>query len=319
MTALAFAAISALVTPGPRGEPSPPPPPGIEVEVRCVDDSTLKARLLDETLELETKYGTLRIAVADVRRIEFATRVPPADADRIAAAVAGLAGSDFKSRERATAELKAFRARAYPAVLKATSHTDPEVVARAKAVLDHIRDHVPAGLLETRALDVVTTDDSTIAGTLTAATLRVRTLAFGEQPLKLADVRTLGAAGTVGDAAHAPHGPANLMTYANQFGKELVFRVTGTAPAGQWGGGGFGGRGGMAAQPGGVWGTDVYTLDSDLAQAAVHAGALQPGQTGVVRVRIVQSPGQFTGSARHGVASNPFQGFPAGAYEFIRR
>jgi len=171
---------------------------------------------------------------------------------------------------------------------------------------------------------VVYTDDSKIAGRLTAASFRVRTFQFGEQSLKLADVRTLGPAGVAADDANAPHGPANLMAYANQFGKELVFRVTGTINGAAPGGGmafpAGPGRGGWAmAATGAVWGTDAYTLDSDLSMAAVHAGVLQPGQTAALRVRITQSPAQFTGSIRNGVMSNQFQMFPAGAYEFVKK
>src|SRR5688572_7626587 len=118
MSALALAALAAAVAPAPRGEPTPPSG-SPEIEVRLLDDSTLKVRLLDEKLELHTKHGTLHIAAADVRRIEFATRMPPGDADKIAAALSGLESSVFKTRERAAADLKAFRARAYPAVLKA--------------------------------------------------------------------------------------------------------------------------------------------------------------------------------------------------------
>src|SRR5690242_18829304 len=46
------------------------------VEVRFTDGSTLKVKLRDEKLELQTPYGKLLIPAADVRQIDFATRVP---------------------------------------------------------------------------------------------------------------------------------------------------------------------------------------------------------------------------------------------------
>jgi hypothetical protein len=105
----------------------------------------------------------------------------------------------------------------------------------------------------------------------------------------------------VGPAVTAPN---NMMAYQNQFGKELVFTVTGPQPGG-------------AGQ--GVWGTDVYTLDSNLGAAAVHAGLVQPGKSAVVSVRVIASPVQFVGSFRNGVGSAPYGNYPNGAYEFIRK
>src|SRR5262249_20100063 len=55
-----------------------------------------------------------------------------------------------------------------------------------------------------------------------------------------------------------------------------------------------------------VWGTDVYTDDSILAAAAVHAGILQEGQTGVVKVTILPGQQSYQGTTRHGVASMPY-------------
>ena len=112
-----------LISPVRRSDaaaPDPTPPDaarsavGLEVEVKCIDDSTLKLRLLDDKLELVTKYGFLQIAVADIRRIEFAHRCPPDVAEKIALAISKLGHPDFQIRERATADLKAFRERAYP-------------------------------------------------------------------------------------------------------------------------------------------------------------------------------------------------------------
>jgi hypothetical protein len=56
---------------------------------------------------------------------------------------------------------------------------------------------------------------------------------------------------------------------------------------------------------GAVWGTDVYTDDSDLCRAAVHAGAI--GLEGGT-VTVMRSEGRplYIGSARHGVTSHDY-------------
>jgi len=55
-----------------------------------------------------------------------------------------------------------------------------------------------------------------------------------------------------------------------------------------------------------IWGTDVYTGDSALATSAVHAGAVKPGETSVVRVTVVTPLSQYQGSVRNGVESHDF-------------
>ena len=96
----------------------------------------------------------------------------------------------------------------------------------------------------------------------------------------------------------ASDGPSNLMGLCDQVGQTHYFRVFG-------------------ADTGTVWGTDTYTSDSPLATAAVHAGAVQPGQTGIVKVTIVPPLPAFNGSTRHGVTSSAYGPFP-GAYQIVK-
>jgi hypothetical protein len=311
--ALSAALIISPVRRSDGAAPDPTPPDsargaaGLDVEVKCIDDSVLKVRLLDEKIELVTKYGFLQIAVADIRRIEFAHRCPPDVAEKIALALSKLGHPDFQVRERATADLKTFRERAYPFVLKATKSDDPEVSRRADDVVKHIQGRVPAPQLEPRLNDVIHTDDSKISGKLTAQSFRVQTAIFGEQALKLADARSLrsGAATVAEELQNWPLAPATLMAYQQQYGKEMTFNLTGF-PVG-------------SGQQASVWGTDIYTLDSNLPAAAVHAGVAKPNENVTVRVRIVQSPPQFVSSFRNGLNSTAYGNYNAGAFEFVRK
>jgi hypothetical protein len=93
--------------------------------------------------------------------------------------------------------------------------------------------------------------------------------------------------------------PGNLQQIRAKIGETLAIRVTG-------------------ANNGAVWGTDIYTTDSKLAAAAVHAGAVKIGQTAVVRVKIVPSPPGFQGSTRNGIPTAGFGPFTA-AFEFLKK
>jgi LCCL domain len=88
----------------------------------------------------------------------------------------------------------------------------------------------------------------------------------------------------------AADAPARIQDLCDTPGTTYYFRATG-------------------AIDGSVWGTDVYTGDSALATAAVHAGALKDGETAVVRITVMPPLAQYQGSVRHGVSSHDYGRF----------
>jgi thiol-disulfide isomerase/thioredoxin len=52
-----------------------------------------------------------------------------------------------------------------------------------------------------------------------------------------------------------------------------------------------------------VWGDAVYTLDSDIGAAAVHAGLVAVGETKAIKVWIVPAPSAFAAAERNGIQS----------------
>jgi hypothetical protein len=163
---------------------------------------------------------------------------------------------------------------------------------------------------------VQTIDGCRLIGRIEMAAFRVRTAPFGEQQLRLADVRSLRSLNYEEPevvAVDALPDPGTMMAFQGQVGKTLAFQVTGrnsgVAPQLP------GAAAGAVVVGGSLWGTDVYTLDSTLALAAVHTGILKPGQTGIVKVKVLGPQGAFTGSDRNGVQSMAY-GFFNGAYQF---
>jgi hypothetical protein len=282
-------------------EPVPPPTtPGL-VEVRFTDGSVLKLTLMDAKIEVVTPYGRLAVPVGDIQKIDFATRLDDDSAKRIEEAIPNLAHPQFGKREAATAELLKLGQKAWPALLEAAKSKDAEVARRANDLLDRIRDTVPAEQLEVRKFDVILTEHSKFSGRMEAAALKAVSNHFGDVQLKLADMRSLRVPGLADETAavvHADPDPGALSLYHDKIGQSFHFRVTG-------------------AVTGSIWGTDVYTVDSPLATAAVHAGVLKVGQTGVVKVTILASPQVYTGATRHGVTSQPYGVFSA-AYKVSR-
>jgi LCCL domain len=93
----------------------------------------------------------------------------------------------------------------------------------------------------------------------------------------------------------AADAPGNMVGLCKQVGKTFYMRVLGE-------------------EVGTVWGTDVYTGDSALAAAAVHAGAVKLGESAIVKVTVVTPPKQFHGCTRNGISSHGYGAF-ATAYK----
>lgn len=265
------------------------------LEVRFTDNSVMKLAIKEDRIAVTTPYGKLSIPVADIRRIDFGFRVPEDVAKRIDAAITDLGHPEFRNREAASAILLGLREKAYPSLVKATKNTDTEIANRAEELVKKLDETIPAELLKSREFDIIHTETSKIAGKLDAATLKASSKQFGDVQIRLEDAFVLSSKSTEPevDTANVALGPQNLLQHQNEIGKTFVFKVTANNPGGT------------------IWGTDLYTTDSSLPLAVIHAGVLQPGQTGVVKVTIMPSPPAFIGSTRNGVTSQPFQAYPA--------
>lgn len=108
---------------------------------------------------------------------------------------------------------------------------------------------------------------------------------------------TTGSATTTVTGTTAVDAPVNLTSYRNKVGQTFEFTVKG------------------AVGGGGVWGTDVYTDDSNVAAAAVHAGVLVVGQTKVLSISILPGQSSYTASTRNGVSTSSW-GAWTGSFSF---
>lgn len=66
----------------------------------------------------------------------------------------------------------------------------------------------------------------------------------------------------------------------------------------------------------GVWGTDLYTSDSSVCTAAVHAGRTSLRDGGTVTIRIREGAQGYSGSARRGIESSDYGPWEA-SFEFV--
>ncbi len=119
---------------------------------------------------------------------------------------------------------------------------------------------------------------------------------LGDPPHQFgASAQLLG--GTVsGSETFLTSAPANMTAFRGQVGHSFLFELAGSSA-------------------GTIWATDIYTDDSGLAKAAVHAGALRPSETGLVKVTVLGSLSSYQGTTRNGVTSLGFGSWP-GSYQF---
>lgn len=79
-------------------------------------------------------------------------------------------------------------------------------------------------------------------------------------------------------------GPDTLVSYRGKNDEVFYFKVTGTTD-------------------GEVWGSGIYTDDSKLAAAAVHAGVLKKGETGIIKVTILAGQASYDGTTENEVTT----------------
>lgn len=301
---LVLAGVGAAVF-GVAQEPAKPEPakPGGTWEVKYIDDSTMKLTLLDESLTLFTPHGTLQIPARDIRKIEFGTRLSDADQKAVDAALADLAGTETAKREAAKKLLLEVGVKALPAVQRAAKRLAGAAKAEFTQVADALTLRLPNRQAVPRDTDVIHTDESVIAGRIGTHTLRVQTFQFGEQKLKVTDVTVMqfGKLSAVARNENLEMLPENMVVQValQRVGQTVGVRVTGV-------------------NNGAVWGNGPYTSDSTVGMAAVHAGALKVGETGVVKLRFVPNLQQYGSSTENGITTSAFGPFTSGSFEIIK-
>jgi hypothetical protein len=276
----------------------PKKPVASNAEVRLIDNSKIVLTLLDSMVPIQTPHGKLMVPLAEVRKIEFGFRVPEEIAKQIDAAMADLADMDTRKRDLAGERLLKIGPRAHPAVVRASKGANRDLAITARQLLEKFQERFSEERLPRHEMDVIHTDDAKIAGRIEITGVRVLTPQFGDKTLKLADimsVRSILPGAPDSEVVTVLPGPDNLLNHQGQIGKIYHFKVTG-------------------ANSGTVYGTEIYTLDSHLATAAVHVGALKVGQTGTIKVTMMAGQNAYQQTTQNGITSNAW-GQYSGSYK----
>jgi hypothetical protein len=235
-----------LVSAQPPDDPKKTEEPAELAEVRFTDDSVVRMSILQERVEITTKYGKLTIPIADIIKIDFGVHVPAELEKKITKAVEDLGSENYKTREMAVKDLVSWGPYAYPQVYRASKSDLAEVAKRGQLALEKIKAKHPARNLRLREEDVIVTASFTVVGKITTQSVKGRAENFGEvdmQLAKLRSIRWLGAASeaeVVVDAGkHGGVGQWMDTGYEVRQGARLFITANGTVNLWPQGGNGY--------------------------------------------------------------------------------
>jgi hypothetical protein len=160
-------------------------------EVRFNDGSLVRMTILQQDVEVMTKYGKLTIPLSDVRKIELGLHLPSGLDVKIDQSIRLLASNAYKEREDATKGLVQAGHLAYPFLKKASASNDLEVTHRVTSLMKRIAEKHPPELLRMKEEDVIHTSEFPVIGRLVSPTIKANSAHFGNLDLKLSDLRTV--------------------------------------------------------------------------------------------------------------------------------
>lgn len=182
-------------------------------EVRFGDGSVVRMSLLQESIEVQTKYGKLVVPTSEVRRIDMGRHVPVGLDRSIDDSIRLLSSDAFKQREDATKTLLQAGHWAMPALQKASASPEIELAKRAQFLAQKISEKAAPEALRIRVEDVIQTTEFPIVGRIVSTSFKAHSPLFGEQALRLSDVRSIQLRGPRAQAEFAldaaKHGSAS--------------------------------------------------------------------------------------------------------------
>ncbi|MGE3808081.1 MAG: hypothetical protein AB7K24_25755 [Gemmataceae bacterium] len=161
------------------------------IEVQFVDGSNVRMQFLQDKIEVETRYGKMTVPVEEIRRIDFAFRLSPAQAKLIDAAIADLNNETFERRQEASEKLLEIGPPALPMLAQASKSKDIEVAKRAKEAIEQIRARFPAEKLYFPDEDVVHTEKFRAIGKIVGDAFKAKSAYFSDMRILFHDLRSL--------------------------------------------------------------------------------------------------------------------------------
>lgn len=248
--------------------------------------------------------GQLSIPIVEVDRISLAARPTDARHQWIETLIQEILSKTPRSPQ-AIERLEALGVEAYPQV-KQYCETLPEGKAPSlEELLEGWNERGLFGESELAGFDVIEIGEDRLVGRVEQTSLLFRSQSMGQFTIEISDLAVLLKAERKESAEDEASGdvlpdPGSLTQFSHKLNEKLRFQVVGAAD-------------------GSVWGSDLYTADSNLATAAVHAGALEIGESGIVVVEILPGENAYGSSVQNGISSRPWNAYSLSYRIIVRR
>jgi hypothetical protein len=189
-------ALLALAVPGlPRGgddkKGDKKADPKAEVEVKFADGSTVRMVLVQESIDVVTKFGKLTVPTSQIRGIDLGVHLPPGMDKKIEECIKRLSSDKFKERDAALNELVEMGPYAYPSLHNAAKDGDLETQQRIQTAIKKIKAKVPENMLRLTSNDRIITTEFPIVGQIVSPTFKAKTQYFGDLEVKLTEIRSV--------------------------------------------------------------------------------------------------------------------------------
>lgn len=172
-----------------------PVPAAPKFEVFFEDGSKVKMTMEQESLVINTEYGTLTVPLARVQRIEFGAHLPEGMAEKVGQEIKRLGNSTYQDRVQAAKYLVEHGRFTYRAARKADKANDSERANRLEAIIREIETKFPASVLAIEEDDCVLAGKQPIYGRIQGGHLKARSQYFGSVALKMTELRCMKSLG----------------------------------------------------------------------------------------------------------------------------
>jgi hypothetical protein len=203
-TALALAlAATATVSSSLMAQEKAAAPAADPVKLTLMDGSVLAGNLGTDAIEVQTKYGLLKIPLSDIKSFTPGLVSHNDYSEKLTGLIGDLGADGFAEREKATEALRKMGPKIRTELERALKGAAAEQQARLTKLIEEI-DQMKAGGGEEeeggnlQRLDTIVTDDFTVAGTITTKSFSVNSK-YGPLTVKLGDIDNVKREGTAPD------------------------------------------------------------------------------------------------------------------------
>ena len=162
---------------------------GQEAELKFDDNTTISAKLVETSVEVDTKFGKLSIPIKEIGRIEFGLNLSTEESNGIDKAIRSLGSDIMPERQKAEDKLLDYKYFALPALRHVLFSADMEVARRAKSIITQIEATEDKELCNLSFESVIYTPGFSVVGRIQNKEFKVLTNHFGEVTLKLSRLR----------------------------------------------------------------------------------------------------------------------------------